>query len=66
MLSASLATTARRVIRFRMELGELGGGLTTPHPPKKNILRHVTQGLTDSCKHGNETSGSIEDGDFVD
>jgi hypothetical protein len=44
----------------------LGDGLTTPHH-KNSMFRSVTQRIgAGSSEHGNEPSGYIKDGEFLD
>jgi hypothetical protein len=46
----------------------LGEGLITPHLNKTSLLWNVTQGfgIGGCCEHGNEPSGSVKGGEFLD
>jgi hypothetical protein len=47
----------------------LGEGKTTPHLKKNRMLQNATQDLgidVGCCEHGDEPSGSIKDGEFID
>jgi len=47
----------------------LGKGLTTPHRKRKTAcyeMLHMASELAGSCEHGNEPSGSIKDGKYLD
>jgi hypothetical protein len=44
----------------------LGGELTTPHCKNQHVTKCYTGPRAGSCEHGNEPSGSIKDGEFLD
>jgi hypothetical protein len=57
---------AANVLQLRTASG-LGEGLTSPHSKKKSLLRNVTRcSEAVSCELGNEASGSVTGGGFLD
>jgi len=50
------------------QLGGLGKELAAPHRKRNSFLRIVTRGTEQagSCEHGNEPSGIIKGGKFLD